>query len=133
MRAAIWHNAAVKGSGKARADVFKEQPAQTKCGIRLLHRHGDSATLFGRQGQGSIYQELERGHDGIAVKSGGIAFPGEARRKKFQWLSKAGYLDGEGAVVVQLHDELPFLLALKKEFAPIPLLESRAQDGRLEV
>jgi hypothetical protein len=74
MRAAIWHNAAVKGSGKARADVFKEQ-----------------------------------------------------------WLSKAGYLDGEGAVVVQLHDELPFLLALKKEFAPIPLLESRAQDGRLEV
>jgi hypothetical protein len=28
MKAAIWHNAAVKGSGKAWADVFKEQPAQ---------------------------------------------------------------------------------------------------------
>ena len=25
-----------------------------------------------------------------------IAFPGQARRKKFQWLSHAEYLDGEG-------------------------------------
>ena len=29
-----------------------------------------------------------------------IASPGEARRKKFQWLSKAGSLDGEGVVLV---------------------------------
>jgi hypothetical protein len=28
-----------------------------------------------------------------------IAFPGEGRRRKFQWLSQADYLDGEGAVV----------------------------------
>jgi hypothetical protein len=49
---------------------------------------------------------------------------GSARRDI--WTGKAQWW-------VQLHDELPFLLALKKEFAPIPLLESRAQDGRLEV
>jgi hypothetical protein len=65
-----------------------------------------------------------------------IAFPGEARRKKFQWLSKAGSLDGEGVVLVQLHDELkPFLLASKKDFAPIPLLESsgaRSSAGSLK-
>jgi plasmid replication initiation protein len=84
----------------------------------------DYAALFGRQGQGSIYQELEEVTTGLLSKVVEIAFPGEARRKKFQWLSKAEYLDGEGVVLVQLHDELkPFLLALKKEFARIPLLE----------
>jgi plasmid replication initiation protein len=84
----------------------------------------DYAALFGRQGQGSIYQELEEVTTGLLSKVVEIAFPGEARRKKFQWLSQAEYLDGEGVVLVQLHDSLkPFLLALKKEFAKIPLLE----------
>ena len=84
----------------------------------------DYAALFGRQGQGSIYQELEEVTTGLLSKVVEIAFPGESRRKKFQWLSQAEYLDGEGVVLVQLHDSLkPFLLALKKEFAKIPLLE----------
>ena len=84
----------------------------------------DYAALFGRQGQGSIYQELEEVTTGLLSKVVEIAFPGESRRKKFQWLSQAEYLDGEGVVLVQLHDSLkPFLLALKKEFARIPLLE----------
>jgi plasmid replication initiation protein len=84
----------------------------------------DYAALFGRQGQGSIYQELEEVTTGLLSKVIEIAFPGQARRKKFQWLSHAEYLDGEGIVLVQLHESLkPFLLALKKEFARVPLLE----------
>ncbi len=72
----------------------------------------DYAALFGRQGQGSIYQELEEVTTGLLSKVVEIAFPGESRRKKFQWLSQAEYLDGEGVVLVQLHDSLkPFLLA----------------------
>jgi len=84
----------------------------------------DYAALFGREGQGSIYQELEEVTTGLLSKVIEIAFPGQARRKKFQWLSHAEYLDGEGIVLVQLHESLkPFLLALKKEFARVPLLE----------
>ena len=84
----------------------------------------DYAALFGGQGQGSIYQELEEVTTGLLSKVIEIAFPGQARRKKFQWLSQAEYLDGEGIVLVQLHESLkPFLLALKKEFARVPLLE----------
>ena len=70
----------------------------------------DYAALFGRQGQGSIYQELEEATTGLLSKVVEIAFPGRPRRKKIQWLSKAEYLDGEGIVLVQLHEELkPFL------------------------
>jgi hypothetical protein len=55
----------------------------------------DYAALFGRQGQGSIYQELEEVTTGLLSKVVEIAFPGEARRKKFQWLSMAGWILGE--------------------------------------
>jgi hypothetical protein len=76
----------------------------------------DYATLFGRQGQGSIYQELERGHDGIAVKSGGDCFSGRGAAEEVSMAQQSG----------KIHNKLkPFLLELKKEFAPIPLLESR--------
>ena len=77
-----------------------------------------------RSFEGAINQELEEVTTGLLSKVIEIAFPGQARRKKFQWLSHAEYLDGEGIVLVQLHESLkPFLLALKKEFARVPLLE----------
>jgi plasmid replication initiation protein len=84
----------------------------------------DYAALFGRDGQGSVYEQLEEITAGLLSKVLEIDFPGERRRRKFQWLSQADYLDGEGTVVVRLHEAMkPFILALKKEFARVPLLE----------
>ena len=76
-------------------------------------------------GPGLHLSGTRRGHDRLAVKSGGDCISGASRGEKNQWLSKAEYLDGEGIVLrAAYREELkPFLLALKKESARIPLLE----------
>jgi plasmid replication initiation protein len=94
----------------------------------------DYAALFGRGTGGSTYEQIKDVTEGLLTKLIEISFPNEQRRRKFQWLTQADYLDDEGAVLVQLHKSLkPFLTELKKEFAKIPLLEALQLRSRYSV
>lgn len=94
----------------------------------------DYAALFGRGDQGSIYQQMKEVTTGLLTKLIEIYFPDEKRRRHFQWLSQADYLDGEGVILVELHKSLkPYLMELKKEFAKIPLLEALQLRSRYSI
>jgi plasmid replication initiation protein len=94
----------------------------------------DYATLIGRPVQGSLYQELEDVTTGLLSKVIEVAVPGKRERDKFQWLSKARYKDGEGKVVVRIHEDMrPFMMALQREFARIPVLEAVRLRSRYSI
>jgi plasmid replication initiation protein len=94
----------------------------------------DYAALFGRADHGSIYQQMKEVTTGLLTKLIEIYFPDEKRRRHFQWLSQADYLEGEGVVLVELHKSLkPYLIELKKEFARIPLLEALQLRSRYSI
>jgi plasmid replication initiation protein len=82
------------------------------------------ASLFGRERQGCIYTEMEQVTDGLLTKLLEIQMDEGRLRRKIQWLSRADYLQGKGLILIRLHADLkPFLLALKKQFAQVPLRE----------
>ena len=84
----------------------------------------DYAALFGRQGQGSIYQELEEATTGLLSKVVEIAFPGRPAEKKNS-VAQQGGISGRGrhrARAASRGTET-FSFGVKKEFARIPLLE----------
>jgi plasmid replication initiation protein len=94
----------------------------------------DYATLIGRPVQGSLYEELEDVTTGLLSKVIEVAVPGKREREKFQWLSKAKYKDGEGKVEVRIHQDMkPFLMALQREFARIPILEAVRLRSRYSI
>jgi plasmid replication initiation protein len=94
----------------------------------------DYAALFGRGDHGSMYQQMKDVTTGLLTKLIEIYFPEENRRRHFQWLSQADYLQHEGVILVELHKSLkPYLIALKKEFARIPLLEALQLRSRYSI
>jgi plasmid replication initiation protein len=94
----------------------------------------DYAALFDRETHGSIYTEMEAVTDGLMTKLLEIRVPDQKIRRKIQWVSRADYMDGEGMILIRLHPDLkPFLLALKKEFAQVPLSEVISLRSRYAV
>jgi plasmid replication initiation protein len=92
------------------------------------------AALIGRPVQGSLYKELEDVTTGLLSKVIEVAVPGKRERDKFQWLSDAKYKDGEGKVLVEVHKRMkPFLMALQREFARIPILEAVRLRSRYSI
>ena len=73
----------------------KNNPRKQTVVLGYFIATADYATLFGRQGQGSIYQELERGHDGIAVKSGGDCFSRRGAAEEVSMAQQSG-ISGRG-------------------------------------
>lgn len=82
---------------------------------------GQMKEILGREDTGALYNQIEQAVKRLQTRVLEIR-TGPKERTTFNWLHRARYLDGEGKIQLQFHDDLkPVLLQLKARFCQIPL------------
>lgn len=77
--------------------------------------------ILGETNNGRLYEQIESAVKRLQTRVLEIR-TGPNERTSFNWLHRARYLDKEGRIQLQFHDDLkPVLLQLRERFCAIPL------------
>lgn len=77
--------------------------------------------ILGQSVNGSLYHQMEEACDKLQSRVLELR-TGPTTRKKFNWMQEVKYLDAEGRIVLQFHqNSQPLLLQLRERFCRVPL------------